>query len=378
MSFKEYPREEMELRWQRAYAQMEADGLDALVVTERGNFWYLTGVRLSTQFYNKMRPTLAILPKGRAPTLIVYSLEQRQIADASWAPDVRSYVDAPFPPQVAADVLRELGLAEARIGWELGASQRLWFSVRHLEAIREALPRARFVDGSGTIEALRLRKTPLEVEKIREAIQTAQTAYDRLAAELRVGMTAREVTARLTVLMIEQGADLRNPGGIGGDFTGLPDDYQFVVGDVKRFDFGAVRAGYWSDICRRVVFGANEQAERHQEVLWRMMTRCIEALGPGVPVARIHQVHNEELERAGYPPLPPGKRVGHGLGLDPSEPPSLSAAEDTLLEPGMVVTIEPRFNADYGLAHLEEDLVITENGCEWLSGGESRELKRVG
>ena len=178
--------------------------------------------------------------------------------------------------------------------------------------------------------------------------------------------------------LIEEGADLRNPGGIGGDFTGLPDEYRFVPGDVKRFDFGAVRAGYWSDICRRVVFRENQDATRHQEILWQMTTRCIKALGPGVPVKRIHDIHNEELVRAGYPPLPPGKRIGHGLGIDPSEPPSLSAAEDTILEPGMVVTIEPRFNAVYGLAHLEEDLLITENGYEWLSGGQSQELKIVG
>jgi Xaa-Pro aminopeptidase len=378
MPTKEYPREEMELRWQRAHAQMDREGLDALVVTERGNFWWLTGVRISNQFYNKMRPTIAILPKGRPPTLIVYSLEQRQIADASWAPDVRSFVDAPFPPEVAVDALKDLGLAEGNIGLELGASQRMWFSVGHLEAVRDGLPSARFVDGSNAMEHLRLHKTALEVHKIRDAIDTAQNGLDRLTPELKVGMTAREVTARLTILMIEEGADLRNPGGIGGDFQGLPDDYQFVPGDVKRFDFGAVRAGYWSDICRRVVFQENDHARRHQDVLWRMMTRCIEALGPGVPVARIHDIHNQELARAGYPPLPPGKRVGHGLGIDPSEPPSLSAAEDTILEPGMVVTIEPRFDADYGLAHLEEDLLITENGYEWLSGGQSQELKVVG
>ena len=104
------------------------------------------------------------------------------------------------------------------------------------------------------------------------------------------------------------------------------------------------------------------------------MTSCAEGLGPGVPVSRIHEIHNREVEKAGYAPTAKDKRIGHGLGIDPTEPPSLSGTDPTILEPGMVVTLEPRFKTEYGTAHIEEDFVITENGYEMLSGGEGREI----
>src|SRR5690242_2352759 len=130
---KEYPREEMELRWGRATELMEKNGLDALFITERGNFWWLNGARSSTPFYNKMRPNVAIMPKGRSPSLLVYSLERARTAESTWAEDVRSFVDAPFPPRSAIDLLEELGLERSRIGMEFGASQRMWFSIGQLE-----------------------------------------------------------------------------------------------------------------------------------------------------------------------------------------------------------------------------------------------------
>jgi Xaa-Pro dipeptidase len=379
MSARDYPREEMELRWQRARERMEVDGLDALLVTERGNFWWLSGVLGSTQFYNKMRPNVAVVPKRGDPFLIVYGLEQKTVAAASWIENVKSYVDAPFPPETAVAALKEAGLERGRIGLEFGASQRLWFSYNHLEAIRQGLPQAQLVDGSPTIEWLRLHKTPFEVDLMRASIDVAQRAIDRLKPRLEVGMTARQVSALLTVLMVEEGADLRNPGGIGGDFNGIPDDEVFGPRRVVKVDFGAVRKGYWSDICRRITFKpGNEAALQDQELLWHLLTRCAQALGPGVPVSDIHRIHNEEVQRAGYAPAPPGKRIGHGLGIDPSEPPSLSGEDPTILEPGMVVTVEPRFDADYGMAHVEEDFIITENGAEMLSGGQGREISIVG
>jgi Xaa-Pro aminopeptidase len=376
---REYPREEMELRWNRARAQMEADGLDAILVTERGNFWWFSGARGSTQFYNKMRPNVAVVPRVGDPFLIVYSLEQKRTAALSWVPNVLTYVDAPFPPEVAVKALKEFGLAEARIGLEFGESQRMWFSRNHLDAISAGLPGAQLVDGSPTIENLRLHKTPFEITLLKDSINTAQRALDRAVPQIRLGMTARDLAQLLTVLMIEEGADLRSPGDVGGDFKNLPPDHVFESREVVKVDFGAVRKGYWSDICRRVTFKpGNEEALRDQELIWHLLTSCAEALGPGVPVSRIHEIHNREVEKAGHPPVPKGKRIGHGLGIDPSEPPSISGDAPTILEPGMVVTLEPRFPTSYGGAHIEEDFVITENGCEWLSGGQSKEILIVG
>jgi Xaa-Pro dipeptidase len=379
MSEKEYPREEMELRWRRAHERMEIDGLDAIIVTERGNFWHLAGVRSSTQFYNKMRPTVAILPRGKPPTLIVYSLEKERLGKGGWVTDIRTYTDAPFPPQVGIDVLKDIGLSEAKIGMEYGESQRVWFSINHLEAIKAGLPQAQFVDGSSTIEWLRLHKTQLEVEKLRKSIATSQRAYNRLVPRLEPGMTMGQVAKDFAGLLIEEGCDGRSPAALGGDFLALPPDHVLGPGSVLWSDWCSVQDGFTSDIARRAAFTPlAPNVQRDQEWLWQVISKCASALGPGVPMADIHRLHNEELARLGFDPLPAGKRIGHGLGIDPSEPPSLSADTDALLEPGMVVTVEPRFPASYGKAHIEEVYVITENGYEMISGGEGRDLSIVG
>lgn len=375
---KELPLEEMELRWRRARERMDEDGLDAILVTEKGNFGYFSGARVSTQWANKMRPNIAIVPRKGDPALLIYSLEKPRTIAASHVPNVQSYVDAPFPPADAIELLKSLGLENGKIGMEYGESQRMWFSQNHLEDIKAGMPGAEFVDGSGTIEWLRLHKTPVEIEKLKAAAVTSQRALERLYPTIQLGMTARQITQQLTIFMLEEGADLRAPGNIGGEFNNWPDDYVMQKGDVIRFDFGAIREGYWADICRRVALVENERAQRDQEVLWKMITACQDALGPDILVSRIHQIHNQQAEAAGFPGAPSAKRIGHGLGIDASEPPSLSAEDDTVLEPGMVVTLEPRFPSEYGTAHIEETYVITEDGYEMISSGQSQFLTIVG
>jgi Xaa-Pro aminopeptidase len=87
---------------------------------------------------------------------------------------------------------------------------------------------------------------------------------------------------------------------------------------------------------------------------------------------------NRVFAKYGYPPLVGSKRVGHGLGLSVAEPPSLGMGDDTILEPGMVLTPEPRFVIASGARiHIEEDIVITETGCELLTTG-AYDLPEIG
>ena len=159
MAAKDFPRDEYERRWTRARDLMDRAGFDALYVTEKNNYRYFSGHR-TLQFGNKMRPMTLLIPRDRDPILLIYGLEAGDAKEQGWIDDVRSYVDVPFPWILIADTLKDVGLANARIGCELGPNQRMWLTFQDFEAVRAAMPSAEFVDASDVLVRCRLSKAP--------------------------------------------------------------------------------------------------------------------------------------------------------------------------------------------------------------------------
>jgi Xaa-Pro dipeptidase len=366
-------RAELEQRLARARAAMEAAGLDALFLTERSNVYYFTGHR-SAQYEHKMRPLGIVLPLKAQPAAVVYSRDLAAVRRSTGWEAVRSYVDVPFPVELLGEMLRSVGLdrPDAQIGAELGTNERLALPVvDFLRLQEEMLPRARFVDAAPLLRELKIRKSPLEVEQIRHACRISQLAWEQTCERLRPGVTARQVAETLTIAMLELGADLTHPGKIN---QAVPLDHVYRQGEALWCDYGAIYRGYNADIARRAIFGRPSDEQRRQhELIWGIAVACIGAVRPGVRASDVARTCNEQLRRAGYPELIGPKRVGHGIGLEPSEPPSLSLADDTVLEPGMVVTPEPRIDlSKTERLHVEEDILVSAaspDGREWLSRG---------
>jgi Xaa-Pro dipeptidase len=366
-------RSEIEGRLARARALMETSGLDALFLTDRDNYYYFTGHR-SAQYEHKMRPTGIVLPLKGEPGAAVYSRDLAANQKATGWSKVRSYVDVPFPLELVGEMLRDVGLDRpgARIGAELGTNERLGLPITEFVRLQqEMLPRAEFVDAAPLLRELKIHKSPLEIALIRRACDISQAAWERTCERLHAGMTGRQVAETLTIAMLELGADLTHPGKINQAY---PLDHVYQKGDAVWCDYGAIYRGYNADIARRAVFGApTDEQKRQHELIWNIASRCISAVKPGVRASDVARVCNEELRAAGYPELVGPKRVGHGIGLLPSEPPSLSLADDTVLEPGMVVTPEPRIDlSKTERLHVEEDVVVSAHdpaGHEWLSRG---------
>jgi Xaa-Pro aminopeptidase len=357
---------------------MDVQGLAALMLTERSNYYYFSGHR-SAQYEHKMRPLAILLPLVGEPAAVVYSRDVSAIKKSSGWQQVTSYVDVPFPIGLVGEMLRAAGLdaSGVQIGAELGTNERLGLPVADfLRLGRESVPNARFVDAAPLLRELKIRKSPLEQAYIRHACAISQAAWERLCHQLRPGVTVREVGQALTIAMLELGADLTHPGKIN---QGYPADHVYQEGDSLWCDYGAIYRGYNADIARRGIFGLPSDEQRRQhELIWSIALTCIEAVRPGARASDIARVCNERLRAAGRPELVGPKRVGHGIGLEPSEPPSLSLADDTLLEPGMIVTPEPRIDlSSTERLHVEEDILVTADGCEWLSHGAS-ELRCIG
>jgi Xaa-Pro aminopeptidase len=355
---------------------MERDGLDALVVSARDNYWYFTGL-ISYQFDHLMRPQICFFPKGGKPLVLVYGNEKAKAQALPWIGGVRSYVDVPFPQEMIASSLKEMGLGEGKLGFELGDDQRLGFPVNYLSGLREGLPKAEILDASPALCELRLIKSALEIAAMRRACDISMKAYDRCLPQLQAGMTRREVAERLFIAMIEEGANPRTPGFLMLNASTAYDDRRYERGDRMVADFGACYEGYFGDITRMVIFGrpSTEQKKEHQ-VAWDLIQRCFEAMRPGTPIAELSGIANRELERGGYPKVESPKRIGHGIGLARAEPPSLNEVEKAIHKAGMILALEPKVRTAKGSVHLEEDVLITEGGAEFLTSG-AGELRTI-
>lgn len=371
-----FPQREYRDRYARASLLMERDGLDVLVISARDNYRYFTGL-ISYQFDHLMRPQICFLPKGGKPLVLVYGNEKTKAQALPWIGAVKSYVDVPFPQEMITDCLKEMGLGEARLGFELGDDQRLGFPVNYLSGLGEALPKAKVRDASPALCEMRIIKSALEIEAMRRACEISMKAYDRCLPQLRAGMTRGEIAGRLFIAMIEEGANPRTPGFLMLNASTAYDDRRYQRGERMVADFGACYGGYFGDITRMAIFGvpSAEQKKEHQAA-WDLIRRCFDAMKPGAPIAELSRIANRELEQKGYPKIESPKRIGHGIGLARAEPPSLNEVEKALHTPGMILALEPKVRTEKGSVHLEEDVLITEGGAEFLTSG-AGELRAI-
>ena len=198
-------------RHARAQALMQRDGLDALIVSEKNNYWYFSGL-ISYQLDHIQRPQICILPKTGKPLLLVYGNDKAKAKALPWVGEVRSYTDVPFPQEMIATSIKEMGLGESKLGFELGDDQRLGIPVSYLSGLTEALPKAQVKDGTAALNEMRIIKSPREIDFLRKACEISVKAYDRCLPQLKPGMTRREVADRLYISMIQEGAHPRHPG----------------------------------------------------------------------------------------------------------------------------------------------------------------------
>ena len=364
-----FPEQEYQDRYQRAQALMERDGLDALVISERNNYWYFSGL-ISYQLDHIQRPQICFLPKKGKPTLLVYGNDKAKAKGLPWIGGVQAYVDVPFPQEMIADTLKEMGLGEAKLGFELGEDQRLGFPANYLLRLTEALPKAKIEDGTGALTEMRLIKSPQEIECMRKACDISVKAYDRCLPQLKPGMTRREIADCLYISMIKEGAHPRHPGFLMLNASTRYDDRRYEKGDRMIADFGACYEGYYGDITRMAIFGQpNDEQKKDHRMACDVIQLCFEAMQPGAPIAELSRIANRELLRRGYQSVDSPKRIGHGIGMARAEPPSLNEVEKEVHRPGMILALEPKVRSEKSAVHLEEDILITERGPEFLTSG---------
>jgi Xaa-Pro aminopeptidase len=361
-------------RFARLRGELERIESDALLVTAEANFNYFTGYIAAHPWVSYSRNLIAILPRAGEPALVVPEFLSQEARDQSWIERVYATTEVGRAPVAAvAAALRDMGLANATIGAELGYEQRLGISYRDFEQLRDAVPAARFIDAAAAIWALRMRKSAAEVDCLREACRVTDRALERLFADLRPGTSEREIARRLGQLLLAEGADrvgwimMTSGRGQYHRTFGVPRERVPERGDMVWLDVSAIVNGYGADYDRAgVIDGPTSEQVALQAAVHEATMTGIDVIRPGMPMRAVVAVVSDALARAGLQRLDAG-RIGHGLGLQSSEPPDVALGDATVLEPGMVFTVEPAIVREHGIYQVEQNVVVTETGCEILS-----------
>jgi Xaa-Pro aminopeptidase len=355
-------------RMARAQEAMRAQGLEWLLVAASADLTYLTGLRMQ----QGDRLAALLLPATGAGTLLVPALEAAALDQSALPAPLLAWSDGTDP---LALIVERLGGART-----VGVSESLW--ARDLLPLLERLPRTRLVTATPVLRPLRLIKDEAEIDLLRRAAQAADRVFERITIVGLEGRTEIEVAGRLNDLLVVEGHDapaftIVASGPHGASPHHAPDRRRVAPGDLVVLDFGGTIEGYYSDITRTLAVGEPDSERRAAyEAVRAAQESGVQAVRPGTTTGAVDQATRSALEQAGYGPYFV-HRTGHGLGLEVHEPPYLVSGDETVLQPGMVFSVEPGvyLPGRFGV-RIEDIVVVTPDGVERLNTA-NRELRVV-
>jgi len=265
-------------------------------------------------------------------------------------------------PQVYAELLG------GRIGFEA-----MGLSYGQLEALRQQAP-GEWVPTYDLIEQQRVHKTLEEIGYIRQAAALADRAFEHILPFLKPGAREIDIALELEFFLRKNRSEgvAFDTAVVSGARTamphGSPSERVLHGGDLVTLDFGAVIQGYCSDMTRTVGIGeVTGELKRIYAAVLEAQERALEAVAPGKTGQELDALARGILEDKGYGQYF-SHGLGHGVGLMIHEAPSLSKISQDVLEPGMVITIEPGvYIPDLGGVRIEDLVLVTERGYEVLS-----------
>lgn len=221
---------------------------------------------------------------------------------------------------------------------------------------------------------LREIKSPEEIRKIRAAQEITEAAFTHVLGKIREGVSEQDLALELEFYMRKQGVqgvafDLIVVAGTKGSLChGAPDSHQVQKGDFITMDIGALLDGYHSDMTRTVALGkVTPEQEKVYEIVLQAQQEAISKVKAGVSCGEIDKAARDIIYGAGYEGYF-GHSTGHSVGLEIHEEPHFSIGTETLLCPGMVMTVEPGIYlpGKFGV-RIEDMVAVTEDGCENLT-----------
>jgi Xaa-Pro aminopeptidase len=350
------------LKLQKLRTEMEKQQLEALLVTSHYNLRYVTNFTGSAG--------LALVTKDKAWFITDFRYTEQASAQAVEFEVV----------QAKTNLLEEVAELAKENNIQTIAFEQEYMTYATFVQYQEKV-QAELKPVSGLIEKIRMIKTPEEISVLKQAAKIADAAYEHICGFIRAGKTELEVSNELEFFMRQQGAtsssfDIIVASGLRSALPhGVATDKVIEQGDMVTLDFGALYNGYISDITRTVAVGEpSEQLKEIYQVVLDSQVLGVEKIGPGMTGIQADAIARDYISSKGYGEAF-GHSTGHGIGLEVHESPGLSSKSDTILEPGMAVTVEPGiYLPGVGGVRIEDDILITESGNERLTNS-TKELR---
>lgn len=351
------PAQALAARADKLRLQMAGMNLDALLVSAMPNVFYLSGFTGSTAVLLVTDSDMHILVDPR------YTVQARRECTAS----VHEFTGKPIEA-AAAELLNEIH--PRRVGYE--ASDLTVIGHRQLRAATEKSIRLRAT--TGILEQLRQIKDDYELSLIRTAAAIADSAFESVLMELQAGMSEKSVALLIDTTLRKMGADKEAFDTIAASGPNAacphasPTDTIIRSGTLLKMDFGGRYNNYNSDITRTVCIGAPTRRQKDiYQIVKDAQSAAIDAVAPGVRGSDVDAVARNYIAAQGYASNF-GHGLGHMIGIETHDGQAFSATSDAILQPGMVATVEPGIYIEgWGGIRIEDDILVTETGCEILT-----------
>lgn len=383
--FAEFPESEYQKRQQIAQKSMKENNIDGLLLTQKENVEYFSGYMTTHWGAKGFSVGAVVMPNSGEPILIVPDFLRYTAEKTSWIKDIRGLRDAHTLPRQFSNVviasIKEKGLEKGRIGIEIGRHVTVQMPLIDFDTVRSRLKETDFIDGSAIIWKARVIKSPLEIVRIKKACSITVKAYEKLFELVRPGMTERDISKIFSQAIINNGGDI---GFIniraGPERYPMADTFQYRrkirKGDMLIVDAGGAYRRYKCDICRVGVVGKpSKQHKMLYDACRKSQEEALHAVTPGIKAEEIFDASMRIIKKSNinFPVL---DLIGHGIGLDTQEPPVICANSSTLIEPGMILCIEPWIYDWYGLGvfAIEDQILVTQKGYETLAAVEKERL----
>lgn len=354
-------------RRDRLTQQLVQEGVDAFLISHPINVTYLTGFSGDSSFL--------VLTRGRA-VLVSDKRFTEQIAEE--CPGLEASIRP--PSQTVQDaVMKTVSQLGARsVGFESGH-----LCVSEFETLRDLVPSITWKAGRERVEQIRTIKDAAELAELREAVRFAESAFQTFTAKLKPDDNEKDLSDAMESYIRQAGGKCSSFSTIvaSGERAALahapPTARQVGDAEMLLVDWGASGRFYKSDLTRVLATRRiSPKLESIYAVVLKAQEQALRAVRPGAKAHDIDAEARSVIEQEGFGEFF-GHGLGHGLGLQVHEAPAIRQNSQTVLQPGMVFTIEPGiYLPGWGGVRLEDDVLVTPDGSEVLTHV-SKELRAV-
>ncbi|RTE09724.1 M24 family metallopeptidase [Paenibacillus whitsoniae] len=345
-----------EKRIERLRQVMQQQELPALLITNAYNRTYVTGFTGSSGY---------VLITGERAILLT---DFRYMTQAPQQAKLFEVVEhKPKVIESVLELLQKQGIT--KLGFEQAD-----VTYGDFLGYQQGLPGVEFVPTASLVEQIRMVKDDAELQVMQEAADLADQTFSHILNFIKPGVKELDIALEIETFIRKNGGTSTSFETIvaSGERSALPhgkaSDRVLQGNEFVKLDFGAYYKGYCSDITRTVMLG--KPTDKHKEIydiVLEAQLNCLANLKPGIPGREGDAYARDVIVKHGYGDYF-GHGTGHGLGMEVHESPRLSKTEDTILTPGMVVTVEPGiYLPGFGGVRIEDDVVITDTGIKILT-----------